>query len=107
MLPHSSAFEHGTAVSHKQDAEGNVIGRAHDNPILDSHLYNIEFADGKATTLTANVIAKAMYAQCDPDRNECILLEKLIDVKCTDDALTLDQQKLTINGETCLCKSPK
>ncbi len=53
------------------------------------------------------LIAKAMYSQCDPDGNEYILLDKLIDVRRTDDALTLDQQKFTINGTTCQSKSPK
>ncbi len=36
MIPPGSTFAHGTVVSHKRDAEVNIIGRAHDNPILDS-----------------------------------------------------------------------
>ncbi len=78
-------------VSHKHDAEGNIIGCAHDNPILDSWIYNIEFADGKVTALTSNTITKAMYAHCDFDRNKYIVLAKVIDIRCTDDAITLDQ----------------
>ncbi len=53
----------------------------------------------------ANAIAKAMYAQCDPDGNEYVLMDELIDVKRTYDALTLDQQKITVKGTTCQCKS--
>ncbi len=41
-----------------------------------------------------------MYAQCDPNGNEYVLLDELIDVKRTDDALTLDQQKITVHGTT-------
>ncbi len=67
----------------------------------------LNHADGNVTTLTANVIAKAMYAQCDPDGNKYVLLDVLIDIKHTDDALTLDQQKITVNGNTCQCKSTK
>jgi hypothetical protein len=31
--------------------------------------------------MSANMIAKAMYAQCDPDRNQYVLLDSIIDHK--------------------------
>ncbi len=50
-----------------------MIGRAYENPL--KHLsFDIEFANSKVTTFTKNAIAKAMYAQCDLDRNEYIPL---------------------------------
>ncbi len=107
MIPRGNTFTRGTVVSCKCDAEGNTIGRAYDNPILDSCIYEIEFADDEVTTLTANTIAKAMYAQCDPDKNKYILLDELMDIKRTDYALTLEQQKITVNGTTRQCKSTK
>ncbi len=97
-------FESRTIVSRKCDAEGNIIGHAHDNPILGSCIYEVEFADSKVTALTANAIARAMYAQCDPDGNKYILLDELIDVKRTDDALTLNQQTIIVNVTTHQCK---
>ncbi len=57
MILHGNTFAHGMVVSHKHNAD---IWRAHDNPILDSRIYDVEFADGKVTALTANPIAKAM-----------------------------------------------
>ncbi len=48
-----------------------------------------------------------MYAQCDLDGNEYILLDELIDVKRTYHALILDQQKIIVNGITCQHKSTK
>ncbi len=62
MIPQSNTFACRTVVSHKGDAEGNIIGLAHDNPILDSQVYEVEFADDKVTSLTANAIAKAMHS---------------------------------------------
>ncbi len=100
MIPCSNTFACGIIVSCKHNAEGNIIGHAHDNPILDSCVYDIELADRKVTALTANAIAKAMYAQCDPDGNKYILFDELIEVKRTDDALNLEQQKITVNGTT-------
>ncbi len=100
MIPRGNTFARRTVVSRKRDAEGNITGRVHNNPILDSRLYDVESTDSKVTALMGNAIAKAMYAQCDLDRNKYIALDELIDVKCTEDALTLEQQKLTVNGTT-------
>ncbi len=88
-------------ISCKHDAEGYIIGQAHDNPILDSSIYDVEFADEEVTTLMANAVTKALYAPCDPDGNEFFLLNELIDATSNEDALTLDQQIITVNGVTC------
>ncbi len=107
MILRGDTFACGAVVSRKCDAEGNIIGHDHDNPILDCCVYDFEFVDGKVTVLTANAIAKAMYAKCDPDGNECICLDEHIDVRRTDDAMTQDRQQITVNGTTCQRKSPK
>ncbi len=44
------------------DLDGNPIGHQSNNPILDSHQYDIEFPNGEMTPLTANMIAQALYA---------------------------------------------
>ncbi len=54
----------------------------------------------KLLPLHANTIAKAMYAQSDPDGNKYIILDELIDVMWTEDALNFDQHKITVNGAT-------
>ncbi len=59
----------------KQDLNGNPIGHQSDNPILDKQLYDIEFPNEEVNPLKANAITQAMYAQCDVDRNEYLLLE--------------------------------
>ncbi len=89
MIPRGNTFACRTVVSRRCDAEGNIIGQAHDNPILDSCIYNVEFA---------HVTALMTNAQCDSDRNEYILLNG--PSMCTDDALTLEQQQITVNGVT-------
>ncbi len=94
-------------VGSKHDTEGNIIGHAHNNPILDSLVYDVEFAHSKFTVITANAIARAMYTQCDPERNEYILLDQFIGIKCTDAALTLDQQHISVNGTTLQHESTK
>ena len=38
-------------------------------------MYCVEFEDGNVCELTANVIAESMYASCDADGNEYILID--------------------------------
>ena len=50
----------GHVVARSGDASGNMMDRSHTNPILDTRTYQVEFAGGKVTKLTANVIAECM-----------------------------------------------
>ena len=56
------------------------MGRLNMNPILDIMMYQVEFAGGKVTESTANIIAESVYTQCDADGNECLLLDALVDI---------------------------
>jgi hypothetical protein len=69
----------GRVTSWKRDKDGNPVGLANANPILDTHEYTFTFDDGDETMLNANLIAEAMYAQCNPDGNQYILLDSIID----------------------------
>jgi hypothetical protein len=42
-------------------------GMEHHNPILDTHMYEIEFLDGQVAEYSVNVIAENMYTQCDAE----------------------------------------
>jgi hypothetical protein len=59
----------------KRDADGNPKGCANSNSILDTREFTVMFDDGDMTDLTANLIAESMYAQCDPDGNQYVLLD--------------------------------
>ncbi len=45
-----------------------------------------------------NVIAQAMYAQCDIDRNKYLLLKCFVHVQKDHTAVSLDEQKATHNS---------
>ena len=55
------------------------MGRSHANPILVTRTYKVEFAVGEVTELTINIIAESIYAQCNSDGNEYLLLDALVD----------------------------
>jgi hypothetical protein len=69
MLPKGGVMVKGCVTVHKCDRDGNPVGRANDNPILDTRSYIAGFDDGDQTELTANMIAESFYLQCDPDGN--------------------------------------
>ena len=78
MVSHSLVYSSSNVVTQSHDANKNVLDRAHTNSILDTRLYQVEFAGGQVTELNANVIAESMYAQCDADWKEYLLLHLLI-----------------------------
>ena len=93
-IPRGGNMVIGRVKSRKRDADGNPIGRADANPILDTREYIVEFEDGDEAELTANLIASAMYVQCDPDGNQYVLLDSLVDHRCLDMAIRPADQKV-------------
>jgi hypothetical protein len=69
----------GRIISCKRDKDGNPLGLANASHILDTREYTFIFNNGDETILNANLIAVAMYAQCNPDGNLYVLLDSIID----------------------------
>jgi hypothetical protein len=91
----------GRVTARKWDVDGNLKGTANDIPILDTREYLVTFDDGDVTDLNANLIAQSMYAQCDPDGNQYLLLDSIIDYRHLDMAIQLsDQIVVQPNGRT-------
>ena len=62
-----------------RDSQGNPIGKAHDNPILDTRVYEVEYIDGSTAALSANAIAENLFAQVDDEGNRHVLFDSIID----------------------------
>ena len=58
MLHRKDQMARGHVVARSCDTNGNVMGRSHTNPILDTRMYQVEFTEGKDTELSANIIVK-------------------------------------------------
>ena len=78
-VPRGGTLMKGRVTSRKWDKDGNPVGLANANPILDTRKYTFTFNDGDETMLNANLIAEAMYVQCDPNGNQYVLLDSIID----------------------------
>ncbi len=70
MLPRGRTMVKGRVAARKHDRDGNPIGLANANPILDTPSCIVHFDDGDRAELTANMIAESLYSQCDPDGHE-------------------------------------
>ena len=57
----------------------------------------MDFTYDELTDITANFIAERIYAQCDKDGNDMLLLDSFVDYKNMEQALSLKDQQLTVN----------
>ena len=61
------------------DEAGNPIGKYHENPLLDSRMYDVEFIDGGVEAVTANIIAENILAQIDEEGHRQLTLDEIVD----------------------------
>jgi hypothetical protein len=102
-VPRGGTLSKGRVTAQKRNKDGNPVRLANANPILDTREYTFTFDDGDETVMSANLIAEAMYAQCDPDENQYVLLDSIIDLKRLDSAIRpLDQKVVRPDGRTYL-----
>ena len=50
MISHGDTVAQGMVRRRKRDVEGNTIGRANSNPILDTQTYEVDFENGSMIT---------------------------------------------------------
>jgi len=77
----------GKVTGYKQDHTGNLVGRYHANPLINTRLYEVTFADGTVHDYTANKIAEAIYAEVDEEGNKYLLFDAIIDHRCDKTAI--------------------
>ena len=76
---HTEGPEFARVTKRLKDKEGRPIGIASDNPILDTRMYEVEYADGYKAAMTENNIASNLFAQVDQDGNRFVLFDEIID----------------------------
>jgi hypothetical protein len=86
----------GRVVKRLRDKDGLPIGTAHDNPILNTRMYEVEFQDGHRASRAANAIAKNLFAQVDDEGNRHVLFEEIVDFR-TNGKQVLQQDAFIIN----------
>ena len=62
----------------KRDSNGNIIGVKHDNPIMDTRIFELEFPDGRVEEYSTNIIAENLFSQVDDDGFDLGLVKEII-----------------------------
>jgi len=70
---------HAKVKKRVYDEDGNPVGRANTNPLLDSRKYEVEYVDGSIEELTANLIAENLIAQVDEEGQRQMMLNDIMD----------------------------
>ena len=65
MIYRGDTVDQGSFRRRKHNAEGNTIGTANINPIIDILIYEVGVDDGSMSTYSKNIIAEIIYAQFD------------------------------------------
>ena len=81
-----------------RDESGNPIGRRHDNPILDSRIYEVEFSFGENMSLAANTIEENMLAKVNEQGNSHIIIDEIIDLRTDGTQVRKDDALITLKS---------
>ena len=78
LLQKGDQVQSGRVVGRKRNRDGSLFRTSNVNPILDTRTYEVEFPDGEVHEYAANIIAENMYAQCDVEGNQFLLLNAIV-----------------------------
>ena len=108
LLPVGDRHELARVLCRKHDSNGLPVGTAHKQPAMDTRVYEVRFPDGRTEELAANAITEALYAQCDPDGNEYVMLDAIVDFqKDPNVAISWSDQVKIVNGKKVVSCSTK
>ena len=62
-----------------KDANGLPIGTSHENPILYTRVYEVEYADGHKASMAAIAITMNLFAQVEAEGNRHAILDEIAD----------------------------
>ncbi|CAJ1941927.1 unnamed protein product, partial [Cylindrotheca closterium] len=69
------------------DAEGNPIGVANNNQLLDTRQYEVEYEDGGTEIFSANLLAENLLAQVDEHGHKHLLMEEITEHRSNEKAV--------------------
>ena len=88
-VPSAGELVHGTVKRRKRDGDtGLLIGRANNNPLLDTRVYEVEMPDGTYADYSANNLIENIYNSVDDNGHTEVFLEDIIDHRANDEAIS-------------------
>ena len=77
--------------------DGRISGKYHEDPKLNSILYEVEFSDGQVREYAANTIAEGMLAQVDSEGVRTTMMEGIVDYRKNDAVAVQKQDQYVYN----------
>ena len=82
-----NSLHHAKVKRRAIDVDGKPVGKANNNPLMDSREYEVEYLDGYTETLSANIIAENLLAQVDEEGHRQMMIDEIIDHRSDDTAV--------------------
>jgi hypothetical protein len=79
VLPHKEGDMMAKVIKRKRDSAGNLVGRKHRIPTLDSRVYEVEFIDGVRQEIAYNVLAEHLLCEMDEEGNQYQIFKDIVD----------------------------
>jgi hypothetical protein len=98
LLPVGDSLTSARVTGRKRDDNGNPVGLANRNPLLDTRIYEVEFPDGHSQEFAANIIAESLYSQVDDEGREFALLGEILDHTKDSSAVSKDDGYVEKSG---------
>lgn len=100
LIARGDRHEMATVKHRKRNNDGNLIGRKHKLPTLDSRIYICEFQDGETCDISYNTIAEHLYSQCDADGNQYQIFREIINHRRNKNAIDKADQMIRVGSKT-------
>ena len=84
-----------------RDTNGLSIGVAHENPMLDTRIYEVKYHDVHKAYLTANTISENLFSQVDEEGNRHVLLDCIANHLTNWTELPIDEAYITSKNGGC------
>ena len=72
----------------KRDSSGNLIGERNNNPILDTHIFQVEHLDGWVEEYATNMITESLMSKVDDEGYDVGWINEIVDHRKRDTALS-------------------
>ena len=109
MIQNGDEMAMGKVARRSLDADGRTTGTYHDNPLLNTITYDVEFPNGQVKEYGANIIAENMLTQVGSDGYSLSLMDLIIDhQRDPSQAIPMEDKHITTkSGQKRLRKTTK